>query len=389
MSGVSDVFAVMDPAPVPPVRSPRIPPPASAAAAPSGDNSVLPPKRFKLLTGEDLAAMPRLRWAVRNVLPSAGVAALYGASTTGKSFLALDLAAAIAEGRDWFGHRVKQPRRVVYVVLEGEAGFRIRVQAWEQANGRQFPTNVRFVFQSFEIGELPDILALWDAIDTEAATNEPGNAPVIIIDTLNRSAPSADENSSADMGRILEGVRSLQDLTEGLVLLVHHVGKDATKGMRGHSSLFAALDAAIEVTRADDRREWKVAKAKDGEDGQTHPFRLSVIELDDDEDGEPVSSCIVQPDDDERVSARPKLPKGGNQRIVYEALGQLFRESHTFGKAGAPAIRPCIRLDAAIGHARDRLTCPTDRRTERTRQALTGLIGSGVMGCNEDWIWLI
>ncbi len=65
-------------------------------------------------------------------------------------------------------------------------------------------------------------------------------------------------------------------MTGGLVVLVHHTGKDATKGLRGHSSLFAALDAAIEVSRSGERREWILAKSKDGRDGSTHPFKLRV-----------------------------------------------------------------------------------------------------------------
>jgi hypothetical protein len=64
------------------------------------------------------------------------------------------------------------------------------------------------------------------------------------------------------MGEILEAAKRLQSLTGGLVVLVHHTGKDATKGLRGHSSLFAAMDAAVEVSRDGDRREWKVAKAR-------------------------------------------------------------------------------------------------------------------------------
>ena len=68
---------------------------------------------------------------------------------------------------------------------------------------------------------------------------------VVFLDTLNRAAPTADENSSKDMGEILSAAKLLQSLINGLVVLVHHTGKDATKGLRGHSSLFAALDAAV------------------------------------------------------------------------------------------------------------------------------------------------
>ncbi|MFO1380569.1 MAG: AAA family ATPase [Chitinivorax sp.] len=109
---------------------------------------------------------------------------------------------------------------------------------------------------------------------------------MVCIDTLNRAAPGADKNSSQDMGLIIEAAKALQMALGGLVLLVHHTGKDAGKGLRGHSSLFAALDAAIEVSRDGDNRAWAVAKSKDGQDGNEHPFRLEVVELGEDGDSE-------------------------------------------------------------------------------------------------------
>jgi hypothetical protein len=211
---------------------------------------------------------------------------------------------------------------------------------------------------------------------------------VVFVDTLNRAAPMADENSSRDMGEILEGTKELQRLTAGLVVLVHHTGKDAARGLRGHSSLFAALDAAVEVTRDGERKEWKVSKAKDGADGDAHPFRLEVVQLPPESDGEPVSSCVVRRDMGTADVARVKLPQGGNQRIVLDALRPMFKASPRFGMGGAPASRPCIELEPALCAAGAALPCASDRRTERTREAITGLVARGVLGCGEGWLWL-
>lgn len=338
-----------------------------------------PEPRFKLLGSADLHALPPLAWRVRGVLPALGLSSVYGASSSGKSFLALDMAAAIAEGRDWFGYRVNAAP-VVYCALEGEAGFRLRVEAWEQANRRTLPNGLRLVLQPFKLTEPQDVE------DMAAAVCGAGNGAVTILDTLNRAAPEADENASADMGRILEAAKELQRLTGGLVVAVHHSGKDATKGLRGHSSLFAALDAAVEVTRDGDRRQWKVAKAKDGADGEAHPFKLRVVELAPDSEGEPVTSCVVSPDDSAAEVKRAKLPQGGNQRLVYEGIRDLFKGGLT-GKPGAPPLRPCIELEAAVSAGASRLTCPTDKRTSRARDAITGLVSRGVLGLNEGWLW--
>jgi putative DNA primase/helicase len=55
---------------------------------------------------------------------------------------------------------------------------------------------------------------------------------------------------------LLEACEALRRAIGGLVVLVHHTGEDATKSLRAHSSLFASLGAAIEVTRNGDRPEF-------------------------------------------------------------------------------------------------------------------------------------
>jgi hypothetical protein len=216
-----------------------------------------------------LRNLPPLAWRVRGVLPAVGLAGLYGPSASGKSFLALDMAAAIAEGRRWFDCRV-EAAPVVYAALKGEGGFRLRVAAWEAHTGHALPDSLAMVLQSFKLTEPQDVADLAAVVPAGA---------VVFLDTLNRAAPTADENSSKDMGEILDAAKRLQRLINGLVVLVHHTGKDATKGLRGHSSLFAALDAAVEVSRDGERREWKVAKSKDGQDGDAHPFKLQIETL--------------------------------------------------------------------------------------------------------------
>lgn len=343
----------------------------------------LPP--FRLLSVADVHALPAAIDRVHGVYPAKGVGAIYGPSGSGKSFLVIDLMAAVAGADSWFGHKVR-PGRVVYVMLEGAAGLAKRIRAWEEVNERPFPDGVSFLVESFRLLERDHVLSLASAIDAL------GGADVVVIDTLNRAAPGADENSPEDAGRMLEALQQLQNMIGGLVLVVHHTGKDATKGMRGHSSLFAAMDGAIVTTRSGDVREWSIDKVKDGRDGEAHPYRLRAVEVGEDEDGDPITSCaVVQPEQGAYVPElnRPRPPKGGNQRIVYDALGPLFREAHAFGKAGAPATRPCIELEAAVLKVRDRLTVEPKRRTERARQAITGLVASGVLGSNEGWIWLV
>lgn len=339
-------------------------------------NPQAPEQRYKLLSASDLAALPPLTWRVRGVLPAEGLAGLYGPSASGKSFLALDMAAAVAEGSRWFDCRT-EAAPVVYAALEGESGFRLRVAAWEMHRGRSLPNGLHMMLQPFKLTEPTDVRDLAAVVPYGA---------VVFLDTLNRAAPTSDENSSKDMGEILEAAKHLQALTGGLVVLVHHTGKDTTRGLRGHSSLFAAMDAAVEVSREGGRREWRVAKSKDGADGEVKAFRLQVETLGSDSYGDVITSCVVVPDTGAEQVQRAKLPTGGNQRLVLDALRPMFKDGQS-GKPGAPVLRPCIELEEAIAKAAVHLTCETHRRNTRAREAITGLVSRGVLGCQEGWLW--
>ncbi len=345
------------------------------------ESAIAPPKpapRYKLLGADELRNLPPLAWRVRGVLPAVGLAGLYGPSASGKSFLALDMAAAIAEGRRWFDCRV-DAAPVVYAALEGEGGFKLRVAAWEAHTGRALLNGLHMVLQPFKLTEPHDVVDLAAVVPAGA---------VVFLDTLNRAAPTADENSSKDMGEILEAAKRLQSLTGGLVVLVHHTGKDATKGLRGHSSLFAALDAAVEVSRDGDRREWKVAKSKDGQDGDAYPFKLHIETLGTDDYGDAVTSCAVRADTTTAAVQRVKVPQGGNQSLVYIAIRGMFKDGIS-GKPGAPPLRPCIELEAAVIRGAASLTCDSDKRTSRARLAISGLVNRGVLGLNEGFLWTV
>ena len=345
------------------------------------ESATEPPKpepRYKLLGADDLRNLPALAWRVRGVLPAVGLAGLYGPSASGKSFLALDMAAAIAEGRRWFDCRV-QAAPVVYAALEGEGGFKLRVAAWEAHTGRALPDGLAMVLQPFKLTEPQDVQDLAAVVPAGA---------VLFLDTLNRAAPTADENSSKDMGEILEAAKRLQSLTGGLVVLVHHTGKDATKGLRGHSSLFAALDAAVEVSRDGERREWKVAKSKDGQDGDAHPFKLQIETLGTDDHGDVISSCVVVRDTAPQ-EVRAKLSGGSNQRLILDALRPLFKTGLS-GKPGAPALARCISIDEALTVAASRLiTVEEKRKPERAKRAIQDLVAKVLLGFNEGWLWEI
>jgi hypothetical protein len=237
-------------------------------------------------TAWDVLRSNPIQWRIKDVIPERGIAAIYGPSGSGKSFLVVDMAINIAKGALWFGYRTKSCP-VVYVCLEGESGLSVRLSAYRSKDC--IPKNIEFIDQPVNLLNTKDLRDLVTAIKGSHM-----DGGIVIIDTLNRAVPGMDENSSVDMGHAINACKLIQQGLGGLVLLVHHSGKDASKGMRGHSSLHAALDAAIEVKRSGDQREWSIAKAKDGADGKAHPFMIEVVNLGQDNDGDPITSCVIR-----------------------------------------------------------------------------------------------
>lgn len=337
------------------------------------------PSRFKLSTGDFMQDLPPLEWRIKDVLPARGLAAIYGPPSSGKSFLALDMACAIADGGSWFGHSVK-PAPVVYVALEGEHGFPKRIKAWQKYNSRVFPADLYFVLDPFCLNAMKDIEELAEVCPTGC---------VLIIDTLNRASPNLDENSSKDMSTILSACKRLAFLTQGLLVLVHHTGKDETRGLRGHSSLLAALDASIEVSRSIDQRAWSIRKSKDDNDEVWHGFKLIVEQVGFDDDGDGITSCAVEPVGVTRTVAATH-PQGKVQRMLLAPIQALIGSS---GKSGQPGVPDedvlSIPYDSAIQHAIELL--PSDiaskHRATRAKDAIDGLIRRGLLNNTNGFIW--
>lgn len=341
---------------------------------------------IRSVTIEELLRAGRQKYLVKGVFPSKGVAAIYGPSASGKTFLTLDVALSVARGLPWFGRRVNKTG-VVYIAAEGEAGIADRLRA---ALGEDHQ------YIALEIVPSPvdllhgmvDLDALVSAI--RSAEQRIGSVGLVVIDTLARCMPGGDENTSDSMGAFLQNVDALRRAIDGLALVVHHTGKDTSAGARGHSSFFGAMDGCLEVSRDGDQRSFKVAKSRDGVDGESQAFRLVSVELGIDDDGDPITSCIVEPDDQRAVSgdrALRKPPGGANAKIAMRVLKQLLKESRDFAKGGAPVGRPCVRLDEAKEAIMAVLPVEPKRKRERTESALTSLLGSGTYEMREDWIW--
>lgn len=272
---------------------------------------------FAWLTKSDLEKLPPIQWVVKGLFPVGGLGAIYGESGAGKSFVGIDMIAHIAEGKQWFGLRTTQLPVSVFA-LEGEGGLKGRVAAWELQNQRAYPQSV-FFWDSARNGSF----ALRDADQRQTFNRDRliqlcadlkmnGRAGgVVVIDTLNQASDGADENSSRDMGELLKAMKFIARETGSLVLIVHHATKSKeNQSMRGHSSLYGAMDGVMEVRRevVDEmtgdpiagRRAWEAKKVKDGRDGFERYFDMKEHQIGFDEDG-PMMSVAIEPVSDTDV----------------------------------------------------------------------------------------
>lgn len=280
-------------------------------------------RRIDLVPWHDLQDV-KVKWLVKDMLPAKSFAAIYGRSGAGKSFFAMYLAAMVASGREAFGLDVEQGD-VVYLALEGGAGLRRRRDALMQRYDLPDDLPVHFVKAQMNLrSTLDDLQALI------AVIAERGLRPaVIFIDTLARAYAGGEENSSAEMMQFVSVMAALQDALDCAVCVVHHSGKDETRGMRGSSALLAAVDAELELTRIsdDDATEpvctVKSTKQKDGMDGLSWSFRLDLMHvspLDPD-----ATSLVVHPLNEAHEPKRRKRASG-TQKTLLDALQLAISE---------------------------------------------------------------
>lgn len=315
-------------------------------------------QRFPLVQANDFIAGGHPGWIIKGVLPKAELAVLFGESGSGKSFAILDMVASIARGTAWRGHRVKQGR-VVYVAAEGSGGFKKRLIAYGARQGISLKDMDFHVMPS-----TPNLLLKNDALDVCKAI---GKADVVVIDTLAQTTPGGNENAGEDMGKALAHCKGIHRATGALVILVHHSGKDASKGARGWSGLRAACDAEFEVLRLPGGRILRTSKQKDGDDGASWGFELDVVDVGVDEDGDTVTSCVIKETEVTLAGATSRRTLGPVEKIVDAAIKEIAE----FQSEG-------IEISAIIEMARDSLERGNgrqDTRAQRIRRALETLCG--------------
>lgn len=198
-----------------------------------------PKSRFKLLTVAELSHGPP-KWLIENTLVAESAIELYGQYGSYKSFLALDMALHLAAGLPWAGHKTIAARPVLYVPGEGSHGIGARIEAWLSEHGNAGRDNIRVS------NEMPMFAEPNDLEDFARAIKDFRPA-LIVFDTFSRALAGLDENSAKDVNMFFARAEKLARPVAAAVMIVHHTGKDASKGSRGSNSIPASCDTIFET----------------------------------------------------------------------------------------------------------------------------------------------
>lgn len=272
----------------------------------------------------ELISKPRTtHWLIKDYLEMNSTALLFGESGAGKSFAVLDMALSIATGKDWHGHPVTQGA-VFYVAGEGQAGVAKRCLAWSVHHDTPL-NNVPF-FVSCQAINLPDSENMINLMaEIEASQQKPA---LIVFDTLARCL-NGDENSASDTSAFIQALDTIRNAYGCCVLVVHHSGKDESKGARGSSALKAAMDTELGLTKMGDLKRLQVTKQKDHEAPNDKIFNLERAEttwLDD--NGDIIYSAVMTLSDHEPTS-KSRVRLTNNDELILESLKTALEEHGT------------------------------------------------------------
>jgi hypothetical protein len=272
---------------------------------------------FPLTLYSDLG-VTKPQWIIKGFLEDKSLGLIFGSSGSGKSYLAIDLAACIVSGKPFCDHQIKKQGPVVYIAGEGFSGISRRLRAWEIKHAlslKECP--ILISHKPCALGD-PELMTHVEQ-SVERIKEKYGCISLVIIDTWARNMVG-DENSTQDTGNAIRSLDALRLKNDCTALIIHHSGQAESDRARGSSALRAALDVEYKVSISDEIVTLTNTKMKDGEPPDPLMFCFDHIDLGvEDEDGEIIFSAALEPlDVNDIVPQNAKL--GETQALIYDEL---------------------------------------------------------------------
>jgi hypothetical protein len=351
-------------------------------------------RQIPLVAFDDIKLTTRPQYLVKGLIPRVGLTVAWGPPKCGKSFWTFDLGMHVAIGLKYRGRRVQQGP-VVYGAFESPEGFKARAEAYRQCRLADHRESVPFYLVPMTLDLVRDhrelIASIWRTL---------GKSPpvLVVLDTLNRSIRGS-ESDDKDMTAYISAADAIREAFGCAVVIVHHCGIDGTRP-RGHTSLTGAVDAQLSVKRdAASNVVVTVEYMKDGVEGDDVVSKLEPVEIGIDDDGDIISSCIVEPV--EGVAAQlvakqnNKVGRPGKaDHVALRALSEAVNEVGTIPPANnhIPPNTRTVTFDQWRDYAYRRGISTTGEKAAQRiafKRASERLIGDKFVGAWDEKAWLI
>lgn len=178
-------------------------------------------------------------------MPQQGLVMLYGYRGTGKTYIALGIAIAVASGTTFLNWRAPKPRRVLYVDGELPAPT-MQERIGLLINGQSCPQNLEILTPDFQNCPMPDLATADGQMRLDRILE---GIELVVLDNLSALCRTGNENEGQDWLPVQEWALRLRRSGKS-VLFVHHAGKN--KSQRGTSKREDLLDTVITLKHPSD-----------------------------------------------------------------------------------------------------------------------------------------
>ena len=259
--------------------------PTSAALAPAPVEQ--PPAPIRLLTVTDILALQPPPPFIGDWLDLGMLATMPGKYGSLKSFAAMSMCLSVATGTPWLGQAIHTTGPAIYCSLEGSYTLKPRVAGWLEHNTRDAADGFWVLDQRINLldpGSVEQFLTLLDDV----------RPLLVVIDTLSKATPGAEENSKPDVSRAYTALDEMRRTTSGSVLTVHHTGHSASGRGRGFSGFEDDLDVVLALEGQWKEGPVRLVSQKQKARENPHPIWLSLTTSN---TGHPVVIPTVDPND--------------------------------------------------------------------------------------------
>jgi hypothetical protein len=309
-----------------------------------------PPPHLWLKPGEQ----PRIRRAgqgvpvpvpflVEGLLHEVGTSLIVGKYFSGKTFVAMSLAASVATGQPFAGREVRRKGAVLWFAAEGEREVDKRIRAAVVALGHD-PDIVPFYTQT---GGVPKILA--DAKGVGAIINQAKRAAkveydlplaLIVFDTAIKSAGyKKSENDAVEVNTMIHTVEDYVHAYRCHAMFIDHMGKNEELGARGSSDKPSSVDTYGEITNGKKARKFYIEKVKGDKGDMSASFDIVGVT----QDGQ--STAVIKWGDWDEPIMGAAHDLEGDDKLLYACVVETIRDKGVELKLFHSDIVPrrCVR----------------------------------------------